>query len=432
VFISSAFISSLSLVLFVDIYCLFLQGDNNNHLTSIDLDDLFNDMYYDLEPNPVTSSTTSPPPPSGAGAVKTVVVPSASPATEEDIRKRKMDAAGIKQQQQQHGAAAADLGGGGGSGMSVGSGDDGGYGGDDAAGSSKELTEEQRIERRERNREHAKRSRLRKKFLLESLQEQIHGLEEQIDGLKSALKQEVPQKADELIAKICGDKEKYTPLPMPSGFGPVKTIMEPDFRLMSALSGSQQNFAISDPTLPDNPIVYVSQGFLDLTGYTLDQVLGRNCRFLQGPGTDQSAVEVIRRGIAEGVDTSVCLLNYKVRTQRYVELFGELSLLSLFSLSLLRRPGLFVCCCCGNTGRRHPLLEPVLRGGLAGRRGEHCQLRRGAVRGEPGRRREARQVRGGRQQEAQGRGIVNNMWRTKRQWLGRSRRRRRRQEQQQH
>ena len=80
---------------------------------------------------------------------------------------------------------------------------------------------------------------------------------------------------------------------------------------MSALSGSQQNFAISDPTLPDNPIVYVSQGFLDLTGYTLDQVLGRNCRFLQGPGTDQSAVEVIRKGIADGVDTSVCLLNYR-------------------------------------------------------------------------------------------------------------------------
>lgn len=98
---------------------------------------------------------------------------------------------------------------------------------------------------------------------------------------------------------------------MPSGFGPVKTLMEPDFRLMSALSGSQQNFAISDPSLPDNPIVYVSQGFLDLTGYTLDQVLGRNCRFLQGPGTDQSAVDIIRKGVREGLDTSVCLLNYK-------------------------------------------------------------------------------------------------------------------------
>jgi PAS domain S-box-containing protein len=174
------------------------------------------------------------------------------------------------------------------------------------------LTEKQKIERRERNREHAKRSRLRKKFLLESLQEQIHGLQEQLEKFKDALRQNVdPNRAEALIDNICGHEKKYTPLPMPSGFGPVKTLMEPDFRLMSALSGSQQNFAISDPTLPDNPIVYVSQGFLDLTGYQLDQVLGRNCRFLQGPGTDQSAVDVIRKGITEGIDTSVCLLNYK-------------------------------------------------------------------------------------------------------------------------
>lgn len=176
---------------------------------------------------------------------------------------------------------------------------------------SSELTDQQKIERRERNREHAKRSRLRKKFLLESLQEQITGLKEDIEALKNVIKTEIPDKADSILANIMGDREKYTPLPMPSGFGPVKTLMEPDFRLMSALSGSQQNFAISDPSLPDNPIVYVSQGFLDLTGYTLDQVLGRNCRFLQGPGTDQSAVDVIRKGIEEGVDTSVCLLNYK-------------------------------------------------------------------------------------------------------------------------
>lgn len=184
------------------------------------------------------------------------------------------------------------------------------------------LTESQKIERRERNREHAKRSRLRKKFLLESLQEQIDGLHSEISTLKDIIKRELPDKAADLL-KGLGDeaasdddpsqpkKGSYTPLPMPSGFGPVKTLMEPDYRLMSALSGSQQNFAISDPSLPDNPIVYVSQGFLDLTGYTLDQVLGRNCRFLQGPGTDQAAVDVIRRGVREGTDTSVCLLNYK-------------------------------------------------------------------------------------------------------------------------
>jgi len=183
-----------------------------------------------------------------------------------------------------------------------------------AASNNKALTTEQRIERRERNREHAKRSRLRKKFLLESLQDQISGLEAEIDELKNLIKREVPDRAGALLQSVGAagkGSQKYKPLPMPSGFGPVKTLMEPDYRLMSALSGSQQNFSISDPSLPDNPIVYVSQGFLDLTGYSLDQVLGRNCRFLQGPGTDQNAVDIIRKGIREGMDTSVCLLNYK-------------------------------------------------------------------------------------------------------------------------
>ncbi|KAL7425301.1 hypothetical protein ACHAXH_003491 [Discostella pseudostelligera] len=203
--------------------------------------------------------------------------------------------------------------------------DDAGFDDEESGGISNKpaalLTESQKVERRERNREHAKRSRLRKKFLLESLQEQIDGLNSEIHALKDIIKRELPDKATELLKDIGNEgdiddpsqpkKGAYTPLPMPSGFGPVKTLMEPDYRLMSALSGSQQNFAISDPSLPDNPIVYVSQGFLDLTGYTLDQVLGRNCRFLQGPGTDQAAVDVIRRGVREGTDTSVCLLNYK-------------------------------------------------------------------------------------------------------------------------
>lgn len=90
-----------------------------------------------------------------------------------------------------------------------------------------------------------------------------------------------------------------------------KILMEPDYRLMHSLVISQQNFVVSDPSLPDNPIVYASEGFCRLSGYKRDDIIGRNCRFLQGPGTDQAAVDVIRRGVAEGRDISVCLLNYK-------------------------------------------------------------------------------------------------------------------------
>jgi PAS domain S-box-containing protein len=90
-----------------------------------------------------------------------------------------------------------------------------------------------------------------------------------------------------------------------------RALVDSDTRLIRALQFSQQNFTISDPSLPDNPIVYASEGFLKLTGYTSGEVLGRNCRFLQGPGTDPAAVDIIRKGITNGDDTSVYLLNYR-------------------------------------------------------------------------------------------------------------------------
>lgn len=257
---------------------------------ALDLDELFHDCYFDdlALPEPVTSTSTSPVPSTTATAA---AVPAKRTAAEAGLSNPPQDKKPLSSESKGTSSKPA-----------------------------ASLTESQKIERRERNREHAKRSRLRKKFLLESLQEQIEGLQGEIQSLKDIIKRELPDKAEALLKDMDGGdnsndagpkKGDYTPLPMPSGFGPVKTLMEPDYRLMSALSGSQQNFAISDPSLPDNPIVYVSQGFLDLTGYTLDQVLGRNCRFLQGPGTDQAAVDVIRRGVREGTDTSVCLLNYK-------------------------------------------------------------------------------------------------------------------------
>ncbi len=72
-----------------------------------------------------------------------------------------------------------------------------------------------------------------------------------------------------------------------------------------------QHFVITDPLLKDNPIVYASQGFLQLSGYSLEEVLGRNCRFMQGVDTDRKKVAELHKAITEGVDCSVCLLNYK-------------------------------------------------------------------------------------------------------------------------
>mmetsp|Transcript_25720 Transcript_25720/g.28419 ORF Transcript_25720/g.28419 Transcript_25720/m.28419 type:complete len:383 (+) Transcript_25720:98-1246(+) len=177
--------------------------------------------------------------------------------------------------------------------------------------SDRKMSAQQKVERRERNREHAKRSRIRKKFLLESLQQSVTLLKDENEKLRSAIQGHLGEaEADELINKKIGSDEAG--LIANSSLDANKVLDDPDFSFIKALQTAQQNFVVTDPSLPDNPIVYATQGFLNLTGYTLDQVLGRNCRFLQGPETDPKAVEKIRRSIEEGSDMSVCLLNYRV------------------------------------------------------------------------------------------------------------------------
>ena len=52
------------------------------------------------------------------------------------------------------------------------------------------------------------------------------------------------------------------------------------------LCEAQRSYVITDPRQVDNPIVWVSPSFCELTGYDRDEILGRNCRFLQGPDTE--------------------------------------------------------------------------------------------------------------------------------------------------
>mmetsp|Transcript_8222 Transcript_8222/g.30914 ORF Transcript_8222/g.30914 Transcript_8222/m.30914 type:complete len:338 (-) Transcript_8222:1509-2522(-) len=170
------------------------------------------------------------------------------------------------------------------------------------------MTEEQKLERRERNREHAKRSRVRKKFLLESLQKSVDALQAENLRLRAAIREQIPDEAEEVLRAT----ESRDTLLANSAAEATQILDDPDYSLVKALQTAQQNFVITDPNLPDNPIVFASAGFLTLTGYTLDQVLGRNCRFLQGPDTDPKAVAKIREAIATGNDCSVCLLNYRI------------------------------------------------------------------------------------------------------------------------
>ncbi len=87
---------------------------------------------------------------------------------------------------------------------------------------------------------------------------------------------------------------------------------EEELRLRDrAMGAAAEGIVISDPNQPDDPLIYVNDGFERLTGYSRREVLGRNCRFLQGPGSDPAVLEQIRECVRERRDCLVELLNYR-------------------------------------------------------------------------------------------------------------------------
>ncbi|MDT7741043.1 MAG: hypothetical protein QOE59_121 [Actinomycetota bacterium] len=78
-----------------------------------------------------------------------------------------------------------------------------------------------------------------------------------------------------------------------------------------AVVATELSFTISDPGRDQNPLVWVNPAFTRLTGYDLDEVLGRNCRFLQGPNTDPTSISRIRSALADERPITEVLLNYR-------------------------------------------------------------------------------------------------------------------------
>nr|AML78002.1 putative LOV domain-containing protein [Viola canadensis] len=78
-----------------------------------------------------------------------------------------------------------------------------------------------------------------------------------------------------------------------------------------SLGRIKQSFVLTDPYLPDMPIVYASDAFLRLTGYAKHEVLGRNCRFLSGVDTDSSVLQQIKDSIQGEQACTVRILNYR-------------------------------------------------------------------------------------------------------------------------
>ncbi|AWN51719.1 HWE histidine kinase domain-containing protein [Methylobacterium sp. 17Sr1-1] len=90
----------------------------------------------------------------------------------------------------------------------------------------------------------------------------------------------------------------------------IRTGASPD-PFAAAVRATRMPMVITDPHQPDNPIVFVNDAFTRLTGYARDEIVGRNCRFLQGPETNPADVARIRDAIERRVPVEIDLLNHK-------------------------------------------------------------------------------------------------------------------------
>ncbi len=79
----------------------------------------------------------------------------------------------------------------------------------------------------------------------------------------------------------------------------------------AAIELTRMPMLVTDPRQPDNPIVFANRAFVAMSGYELDEILGRNCRFLQGPDTDRDTVAAIRDAVETRTEISLEILNYR-------------------------------------------------------------------------------------------------------------------------
>tara|TARA_B100001057_G_scaffold470019_1_gene530932 strand:- start:215 stop:631 length:417 start_codon:yes stop_codon:yes gene_type:complete len=79
----------------------------------------------------------------------------------------------------------------------------------------------------------------------------------------------------------------------------------------------EHSIVISDPNSKDCPMVYITEEFANHTGYSVEESLGKNCRFLQGPETDENDIEHIRVALKSQKRITIDILNYKKNGEKF-------------------------------------------------------------------------------------------------------------------
>lgn len=105
----------------------------------------------------------------------------------------------------------------------------------------------------------------------------------------------------------------------PVNFGPSITALGTDDEVahhkddifFAAIETTRMPMIVTDPRQRDNPIVFANRAFLSMSGYDTSEIVGRNCRFLQGPATDRASVAAIREAIEAEKEVQMEILNYR-------------------------------------------------------------------------------------------------------------------------
>jgi len=92
------------------------------------------------------------------------------------------------------------------------------------------------------------------------------------------------------------------------------------YLFFKAMDNAREGITISDATRPDNPLIYVNKGFMIMTGYTFEESVGKNCRYLQGAETPPEQVALIRSAISKRESMQLELINYKKNGETFLEL----------------------------------------------------------------------------------------------------------------
>ncbi|GAA5985277.1 hypothetical protein JCM10908_002599 [Rhodotorula pacifica] len=135
-----------------------------------------------------------------------------------------------------------------------------------------------------------------------------HGLNEPLQ----AIKREVDEQILELWVQETSIKKLKDRLGMwQAGAGWTGRLVIGGAGPEERCDGLTESFCLTDPSLHDNTIVAASEGFAMVTGYPVPEIVGRNCRFLQGPGTSPASVKPLREALLKGERVTWTVFNYR-------------------------------------------------------------------------------------------------------------------------